>query len=75
MEALPSPGNKKNLLTYKNALMAVSLIFLAIGLFFYIIWSVLFDTWLDPGLYAFCVPMAVFGLLGVGFVRSGAYEE
>ncbi len=75
MEALPSPDNKKATITYKNALLAVSMIFLAIGVFFYLVWSILFDTWTDPGIYAFCLPMAVFGLLGVGYIKSGAYDQ
>lgn len=75
MEALPSPRNKKNIITYKNALLAVSMIFLGIGIFFYVIWSILYDTWLDPGIYAFCLPMALFGILGVGYIKSGAYDQ
>ncbi len=75
MDQITGSVKKGKLFTYKNALMAVSLIFLAIGVFFYVIWSALYGTWADPGLYSFCVPMAVFGALGFAYVKTGAYDE
>ncbi|MHB1439113.1 MAG: hypothetical protein ACYCSO_01450 [Cuniculiplasma sp.] len=62
-------------LNYKNALLAISFIFLLIGILFYFSWSILYGTWGDPGLYSFCLPMIVFGALGVAFVKTGAFEQ
>ncbi len=59
---------------YSNALLAVSFIFLMTGILFYVSWSILYNTWADPGLYSFCLPMAVFGVLGIAFVKTGSFN-
>jgi Trk-type K+ transport system membrane component len=61
-------------INYSNALLAISFIFLIIGVLFYLSWSILYNTWSDPGLYSFCLPMAIFGILGIAFVKSGSFN-
>jgi hypothetical protein len=61
-------GSFKGRSMYLNALLAVSFIFLLIGILFYVSWSILYGTWLDPGLYSFVVPMIVFGIIGIFYV-------
>ncbi len=61
-------GSFKSRSMYLNALLAVSFIFLLIGILFYVSWSILYGTWLDPGLYSFVVPMIVLGMIGILYV-------
>lgn len=56
-------------LTYHNVLLGISFIFLLIGVLFYVSWSILYNTWGDPGLYSFCLPMAIFGIIGIAYSR------
>jgi multidrug efflux pump subunit AcrB len=77
MEKINKPNVRRPLsyyINYRNALMAMSVLFLLIGVLFYVSWSILYGTWSDPGLYSFCLPMAIFGFLGVAFVKSGAFN-
>ena len=54
---------------YLNVLLVISFIFLMTGILFYISWSILYGTWLDPGLYSFVVPLMVFGIFGILYVN------
>ena len=48
---------------------------LSIGAAFYIVWSVLYGTWLDIGLYAFTIVLVVFGLLELWLVQEQIKKE
>jgi hypothetical protein len=72
MTELENKKQEKNLfskITYHNILLGISFIFLLIGVLFYVSWSILYNTWGDPGLYSFCLPMAVFGIIGIAYSR------
>ncbi|MCL4344768.1 MAG: hypothetical protein M1375_01005 [Candidatus Thermoplasmatota archaeon] len=72
MTELENKKRKESLLsmvTYHNIILAISFIFLLIGILFYVSWSILYNTWGDPGLYSFCLPMAVFGLIGIAYSK------
>ena len=56
-------------ITYHNLIEAISFIFLLTGILFYVSWSILYNTWGDPGLYSFCLPMAILGLIGIFYSR------
>jgi hypothetical protein len=53
---------------YLKSLFIISILFILIGILFYVSWSILYDTWGDPGLYSFVVPMIVFGIIGILYV-------
>ncbi|MCK4717935.1 MAG: hypothetical protein KAT70_04615 [Thermoplasmata archaeon] len=40
------------------------LLLLLVGLALYVIWSAMYNTWLDIGLYSLCAPMVLLGLFG-----------
>ncbi len=48
---------------------------LVIGVAFYVIWSVLFRTWTDIGLYSFTIVLVVFGLLELWLVQELIKKE
>lgn len=52
-------------LTFNNAYRILGLIFIVMGLSFYVGWSILYDTWTDSGLYSVVVILVVFGVLSV----------
>ncbi|MGP6220030.1 hypothetical protein [Caldiplasma sukawensis] len=50
-------------INYRNTIKALGIILFLIGLLFYVAWSILYNTWSDPGLYSFCIVLIVFGLI------------
>ncbi len=48
---------------------------LTIGVAFYVIWSVLYGTWTDIGLYSFTIVLVVFGLLELWLVQEQVKQE
>lgn len=48
---------------------------LTVGVSFYLIWSILYGTWTDIGLYSFTVVVVVFGLLELWLVQEQIKEE
>jgi hypothetical protein len=48
---------------------------LVIGVAFYVIWSVLYSTWTDIGLYSFTIVLVVFGLLELWLVQEMIKKE
>ena len=52
-----------------NKLMSSWLV--ALGVFFYLIWSIMENTWVDPGVYSVAVVLVSFGV-GVGLLESSS---
>lgn len=50
-------------LSFHAAYRIFGLVLIIMGLSFYIGWSILYDTWTDPGLYSVTVILVVFGIL------------
>lgn len=48
---------------------------LAIGAAFYFVWSILYGTWIDIGLYSFTIVLVVFGLLELWLVQEQIKQE
>lgn len=48
---------------------------LVIGVAFYVIWSALYGTWADIGLYSFTIVIVVFGLLELWLVQELIKKE
>lgn len=48
---------------------------LIIGTAFYFVWSVLYGTWTDVGLYSFTIVLVVFGLLELALVQEQIKKE
>ncbi len=48
---------------------------LTIGVAFYFIWSILYGTWIDIGLYSFTIVLVVFGLLELWLVQEQIKQE
>lgn len=53
----------------------VGLGLLSIGVAFYLIWSILYGTWTDIGLYSFTIVLVVFGLLELWLVQEQIKQE
>ena len=53
----------------------MGLALLIIGTAFYFVWSALYGTWLDVGLYSFVIVLVVFGLLELALVQSMIKDE
>ncbi len=53
----------------------MGLALLVVGVAFYIIWSVLYGTWADIGLYSFTIVLVVFGLLELWLVQEVIKKE
>lgn len=48
---------------------------LSIGAAFYLVWSILYGTWADVGLYSFTIVLVVFGLLELWLVQEQIKKE
>ncbi|MCL4438767.1 MAG: hypothetical protein AAE983_06725 [Thermoplasmataceae archaeon] len=48
---------------------------LIVGVGFYFVWSVLYGTWTDVGLYSFVVVVVIFGFLELALVQSKIKDE
>ncbi|MCL6090613.1 MAG: hypothetical protein M1393_06200 [Candidatus Thermoplasmatota archaeon] len=53
--------------------MGLGLLFVGVG--FYLAWSLLYDTWVDVGLYSFVIVLIVFGLLELALVQEQIKKE
>lgn len=50
-------------LSFHAAYRIFGLVLIILGLSFYVGWSILYGTWIDPGLYSVTVILVVFGIL------------
>ncbi len=50
-------------LSFNAAYRIFGLALIILGLSFYVGWSILYNTWIDPGLYSVTVILVVFGIL------------
>ncbi len=48
---------------------------LVIGVSYYLIWSILYGTWTDIGLYSFTIVLVIFGLLELWLVQEQVKGE
>ncbi|MCL5990014.1 MAG: hypothetical protein M1166_06775 [Candidatus Thermoplasmatota archaeon] len=48
---------------------------LAIGIAFYLYWSILYNTWRDVGVTSFVIVLVVFGVLELLLVQAKISEE
>ncbi len=48
---------------------------LIVGVGFYFVWSILYGTWTDVGLYSFVITVVIFGLLELALVQSKINDE
>lgn len=74
--ALPSTLTSKNALWKRHfwgRFMGFGL--LSIGAAFYFVWSILYGTWTDIGLYSFTIVLVVFGLLELWLVQEQIKKE
>jgi|Deesub1362B_J571_1020462.scaffolds.fasta_scaffold08973_3 uncharacterized protein with PQ loop repeat len=53
----------------------VSAILLTVGVVFYLSWGILYNAFLDIGLYSFTAPLVIFGILGLLLARAREKEE
>ncbi len=53
----------RSLLSAENGLTrSIGSWMLAFGIVFYVIWSLCYNTWVDPGVYSICISLIAFGL-------------
>jgi len=48
---------------------------LAVGIAFYLYWSILYNTWTDVGVTSFVIVLVVFGVLELMLVQAKISEE
>ena len=53
----------RSLLSAENGLTrSIGSWMLVFGIVFYVIWSLCYNTWVDPGVYSICISLIAFGL-------------
>ncbi|AKA49105.1 hypothetical protein IX51_08300 [uncultured archaeon] len=52
-------------MSFNAAYRIFGLAMVILGLSFYLAWSILYNTWADPGLYSVTVILVVFGILSL----------
>lgn len=61
-------------MSFNAAYKAFGLALVILGLSFYVSWSILYNTWIDPGLYSVTVILVVFGILSLLLAGEKAKE-